>query len=158
MAANEYCFLTQWRVRGSLVQVYDLITDAQSYLRWWPQVYLEVEPVIPPGKHGLGASFNLHTRGRLPYTLRWTARIIDTRFPNGLTITATGDFVGRGIWSFEQEDASVRISFDWRLRAEKPLLKHLSFLLKPLFSANHRWAMARGEEGLQNELARSNTR
>jgi hypothetical protein len=48
----------------------------------------------------------------------------------------------------------VEMTYDWRLRAEKPLLRNLSFLLKPLFEANHRWAMARGEESLKLELAR----
>ena len=48
----------------------------------------------------------------------------------------------------------VDITYDWRLRAEKPLLRNLSFLLKPLFEANHRWAMAQGEESLKLELAR----
>jgi hypothetical protein len=48
----------------------------------------------------------------------------------------------------------VDIMFDWRIRAEKPLLRWLSFVLKPLFEANHRWAMARGEECLVRELAR----
>ena len=46
------------------------------------------------------------------------------------------------------------VTYDWRLRAEKPLLRSLSFLLKPLFEANHRWAMAQGEESLRLELAR----
>jgi hypothetical protein len=63
-------------------------------------------------------------------------------------------------WSFTEHGRDLRILFDWRLRAEKPLLKSLSFLLKPLFRWNHRWAMARGEEGLRRELAlrRSNPR
>jgi hypothetical protein len=34
------------------------------------------------------------------------------------------------------------------------LLQRLSWLLKPVFSANHRWAMARGEESLRLELRR----
>ena len=38
--------------------------------------------------------------------------------------------------------------------SEKPLLKTLSFLLKPIFEANHRWAMAQGETSLALELAR----
>ena len=46
------------------------------------------------------------------------------------------------------------MKYDWRLRAEKPLLRNLSFLLKPLFEANHRWAMAQGEESLKLELLR----
>jgi hypothetical protein len=28
------------------------------------------------------------------------------------------------------------------------------FILKPIFAANHRWAMARGEESLTRELLR----
>ena len=37
----------------------------------------------------------------------------------------------------------VEIVYDWRVRAAKPLLQQLSWLLKPVFAANHRWAMAR---------------
>lgn len=53
-----------------------------------------------------------------------------------------------------QDGAFVDISYDWRISAEKPLLRRLSFLLKPIFAANHRWAMARGEESLVLELRR----
>ncbi|MGH7888347.1 MAG: hypothetical protein ACREPG_10800 [Candidatus Binatia bacterium] len=42
----------------------------------------------------------------------------------------------------------------WQIRADKPLLRHLSFVLRPIFSANHRWAMAQGEKSLCAELAR----
>ena len=94
------------------------------------------------------------TRGKLPYRLRWSARIIETRRPTAFTIEATGDFVGRGVWSFDERAKHLDITFDWRLRAEKPLLKSFSFLLKPLFRWNHRWAMTRGEDGLRRELIR----
>ena len=63
------------------------------------------------------------TRGKLPYRLRWDARIVETRRPNGFTIEATGDFVGRGVWSFNEHGEDLEIVFDWRLRAEKPMLK-----------------------------------
>ena len=69
-------------------------------------------------------------------------------------LVASGDFDGRGEWTFEQDGRFVDITYGWRLRAEKPLLRSLSSLLKPLFEANHRWAMARGEESLALELAR----
>ncbi len=42
----------------------------------------------------------------------------------------------------------------WQVRADKPLLRRLSWLLRPVFAANHNWAMARGEESLKLELAR----
>jgi hypothetical protein len=153
MATNDYEFMTCWRVTGTASEVYDLVVDAPGYLRWWPQVYLEVTTITQPGEHGLGAVYDLHTRGKLPYTLRWRSRVTTTRYPAGFTIEASGDFLGRGIWSFAQEADCVTLNFDWQLRAEKPLLRYLSFLFKPLFRANHRWAMARGQEGLQKEVA-----
>jgi hypothetical protein len=46
------------------------------------------------------------------------------------------------------------ITYNWRVSAIKPLLRWLSWLLRPVFAANHRWAMARGEESLRPELRR----
>lgn len=77
-----------------------------------------------------------------------------SRKPNGFSLEAWGDFEGTGVWNFAQDGQFVDITYDWRIRAEKPLLRYFSFLLKPVFAANHRWAMARGEESLAGELAR----
>jgi Polyketide cyclase / dehydrase and lipid transport len=151
--ANDYVFVTHWRVKGRAEDAYEILTDVPGYLRWWPDVYLEVTPLTAAGKDGLGQSYRLLTRGKLPYRLRWDAQIVQTRRPHGFTIEATGDFVGRGIWIITERPNDLKISFDWRLQAEKPLLKYLSFLLKPLFRWNHGWAMARGEEGLRGELS-----
>ena len=96
----------------------------------------------------------LETAGWLPYTLHWQFEVVESRYPSGFSIVASGDFDGRGEWTFVQDGPAVDITYDWRLRAEKPLLRNLSFVLKPLFEANHRWAMARGEESLKLELAR----
>ncbi|HKG20626.1 MAG TPA: polyketide cyclase, partial [Blastocatellia bacterium] len=60
----------------------------------------------------------------------------------------------QGTWTFRQDGDYVNVIYDWKIRADKPLLRALSFLLKPVFSANHRWAMRRGEESLKLELAR----
>jgi len=38
--------------------------------------------------------------------------------------------------------------------ADKPLLRSLSFLVKPISSAHRRWAMACGEASLSLELVR----
>ena len=153
MQANDYVFLTHWRVKGTAEDAYEILTDVPGYLRWWPEVYLAVTPLTPAEKDGLGQSYRLLTRGKLPYRLRWDARIVQTRRPHGFTIEASGDFVGRGIWTLTERPNDLKISFDWRLRAEKALLRYPSFLLKPLFRWNHGWAMARGEEGLRRELS-----
>ena len=46
------------------------------------------------------------------------------------------------------------VEYVWTIAAQKPLLRYLSFLLRPVLAANHRWAMARGEESLRLELDR----
>ncbi len=154
MAANEYHFVSQWRVEGTCGEVADVLGDPVALARWWPSVYLAVQELRPGDSRGVGRRVKLHTKGWLPYTLTWELEVVESRYPYGFTITAAGDFDGRGVWTFEQDGAAVNITYDWRLSAEKPLLKNLSFLMKPLFAANHRWAMAQGEESLKLELAR----
>jgi polyketide cyclase/dehydrase/lipid transport protein len=152
--SNQYQFLSRWRIQGTCGEVADVLGDPLALARWWPSVYLRVEELQPPDARGLGRRVRLHTRGWLPYTLQWEFEVVASRYPRGFTLVATGDFDGRGVWTFEQDGPFVNVTYDWRLRAEKPLLRNLSFLLKPVFEANHRWAMAQGEESLKLELAR----
>jgi hypothetical protein len=151
---NNYYFLTRWRVKASAEEVFAIISDPLEYPRWWPAVYLETADVVAGQAGGVGRRVRLHTRGWLPYTLRWESEVTEVRRPQRLAIRATGDFNGRGIWSLVEDGEYCDVTFDWKLIAEKPLLAALSFALKPAFEANHRWAMARGEESLRLELAR----
>jgi len=153
MAANAYRFVTHWRVKASLQEVVDVIGDAEGLVRWWPSVYLEARVLEPGDASGVGRRVSLYTKGWLPYTLRWQFRVTEAH-SHGFTLVAEGDFVGRGVWTFAEDGEWVNITYDWQIEAEKPLLKRLSFLLKPLFSKNHLWAMARGEESLKLELER----
>ena len=154
MSANEYHFLTHWRVESTVEEVSDVLGDPLELPRWWPSVYLAVKQLEPGDADGIGRVVDLYTKGWLPYTLRWSFRVTESRRPYGFSLEAWGDFEGRGVWTFARAGRFVDITYDWRIRAEKPLLRYLSFLLKPIFSANHRWAMARGEESLRAELGR----
>jgi Polyketide cyclase / dehydrase and lipid transport len=152
--ANDYHFVTRWEIPGTCEAVSEVLGNPLDLPRWWPSVYLKVDEISPPDARGLGRRVRLLTRGRLPYTLRWEFEVVESRQPHGFAIEASGDFEGRGVWTFTQLGPVVDVTFDWRIRAEKPLLRYLSFLLKPIFEANHRWAMAQGEVSLNCELAR----
>lgn len=154
MPSNEYHFITDWRVEGAINEVADILKAADELPRWWPSVYLDVKVLEAGDKDGIGKVVSLHTKGWLPYTLRWQFRVTESRYPHGFSLEAWGDFNGRGIWTLDQDGPNVNVTYDWKIRADKPLLRSLSFLFKPIFSANHRWAMARGEESLKIELAR----
>lgn len=154
MAANEYHFITHWKMDATSQEVYDILSDTESLKRWWPAVYLDVKQTEPGNINSIGKKVKLYTKGWLPYTLQWDFEVTENTKPVTFTIKATGDFAGRGIWHLQQSDDVCFISFDWKLSADKPLLKYFSFLLKPLFSFNHRWAMKKGEESLRLELLR----
>jgi hypothetical protein len=155
---SHYHFVTRWRVAGSLEEVAAILEDASDLARWWPSVYLDVHVTDPGGPDGTGSEVTLDTKGWLPYTLRWHFRVTEQRRPHGFTLQARGDFVGRGVWTLTQDGPYVDVVYDWDVVAEKPLLRTLTPLLRPVFAANHRWAMAKGEESLRLELARRHAR
>lgn len=154
MASNDYHFVSHWRVESTVEEVFEVIGNAPDLMRWWPSVYLDVQQLEVGDERGVGKVVSLYTKGWLPYTLHWQFRVTESRHPYGFTLEAWGDFDGRGVWMFERDGPWVNITYDWEIRADKPLLRNFSLLLKPIFAANHRWAMARGEESLRLELAR----
>jgi hypothetical protein len=154
MPANDYHFIDRWRVEGNVKEVADILEDALSLSAWWPSVYFAVKELEPGGEDGVGKFISLRAGGWLPYTLRINFRTTESRYPHGFTMEATGDLEGKGIWTFEPDGQFVNVTYDWTIRANKPIIDKLSFLLKPIFRSNHNWTMKRGEESLKLELLR----
>ena len=152
--APEYAFLTTWRVRATPEEVFDVLADPLALKRWWPSVYLDVKELKPGAPDSIGRVIGLYTKGWLPYTLRWNFTVTESTRPRGFKLTAHGDFEGTGVWTIRQDGDHVDATYDWRISAEKPLLRYGTLVLRPIFAANHRWAMARGLESLQLELRR----
>lgn len=147
MASHEYRFVTLWEVDGTPEEVTAILQDPLQLPVWWPSVYLAVEP--------RGEEFHLHTRGWLPYTLRWAFRIVHSDPPKGFALTAWGDLEGYGEWKLTPlSGGRTAVAYDWRVAANKPILRYLSWLLKPFFAANHHWAMGKGLTSLKLELKR----
>ena len=154
MSASAYRFVTEWEMVGTAREVADVLADPLELPSWWPSVYLAVEEVTPGGEGGVGRHVRVLTKGWLPYTLSWSFRVVESRHPHGFTLEADGDLAGRGVWTFEERGAFVHVTYDWRIVAQRPLLRLLSPVARPVFAANHRWAMQRGEESLKLELQR----
>jgi hypothetical protein len=155
---NTYHFVSRWRVKGSAEEVYDIISQPLEYPRWWPSVYLESREIAHGTPNGTGRRVQFHTKGLLPYTLRWESSVTEAQPPNRLVIEATGDFIGRGVWTFAQDGPHVNATFDWQLAVGKTLIRYMTPVLRPVFEANHRWAMRQGEISLREELIRYRAR
>lgn len=149
-----YRFVSKWRVEATRGEVADILRNPLDLPRWWPSVYLAVEELDPPDANGLHQRVRVHTKGWLPYTLNWEFVVTESRYPEVFALVAMGDFTGQGCWTLEQDGAFVDATYDWGVRAEKPLLIWLEPLIRPLLEANHRWAMQQGEESLKLELLR----
>lgn len=132
-----------------------MLADPLDLKRWWPSVYLDVKELQPGDPTTrVGRVIDLYTKGWLPYTLRWNFTVTESARPSGFKLTAHGDFEGTGVWTIAPDGEDTVARYDWRISAEKPLLRYGSLVLRPIFGANHRWAMARGLESLDLELRR----
>src|SRR3954467_75454 len=119
--SNDYRFVTRWAVESTCEEESRVLGNPLDLPRWWPMVYLEAVELRRPDGNGTGGRVRLLTRGKLPYKLRWELEGGASRFPYGFTIAATGDLDGTGTWTFAQNGRIVDVTFDWRIRAEKPL-------------------------------------
>lgn len=155
MAPQFYDFLTHWRFDDArITEVADILADTAALPSWWPELFRTVHIAKPGTGHGLGQIALCSCRARLPYTLRFTYTVADDRYPYGSTIEASGDLVGRGVWTLVERAGGVDVDYSWRVNLEKPILRILSPFLRPLLAGNHEWSMQRGAEGLRKELAR----
>jgi uncharacterized protein YndB with AHSA1/START domain len=146
---------SRWRVDAPREAVFDALTDG-SITTWWHEVYLDVTVVEEGDPSGTGRVVDLLTRGWLPYRLRWRMRVEDIVRPERIAISATGDLVGSGCWTLTAHGpggTATRLDYLWRVDVSRPWMRQALVVLKPVFAANHGWAMTRGERGLRAHLA-----
>jgi uncharacterized protein YndB with AHSA1/START domain len=144
--AREYVFVDEWDVDAPAETVFEALADARTYPEWWKPVYLEAEADGPPE---LGRESRQHFKGRLPYHLHTISRITEYEPPRKLAADVEGDLRGRGVWTLTPRDGLTHVRFDWHVYADRPLLRTLTPLLRPLFRWNHNWAISRAMAGLE---------
>jgi uncharacterized protein YndB with AHSA1/START domain len=149
-AAKQHELVTRWEVEATPDEVFSILEDATSLPRWWPSVYQEVTEVDGGGPDGVGRVLSFVTKGWLPFTTSWSARLANVQRPSTIELDAFGDFEGRSVWTLEASGSTCVVTHRWSVRAGKPLLE----TFRPVVDANHEWAMARGLESLKLELLR----
>lgn len=139
--AREYVFVDEWDVDAPQDVVYDIVADARTYPEWWKPVYLSVEGDERVTQHRF--------KGRLPYTLKMRAELVREERPRQFEVSVDGDLRGKGIWTFTPREGGTHVRWDWIVFADRPLLRYLTPVLRPLFRWNHSWAVARAREQLE---------
>jgi uncharacterized protein YndB with AHSA1/START domain/mannose-6-phosphate isomerase-like protein (cupin superfamily) len=145
-ADSEYVFVDEWDVAAPPQAVFDALADARTYPQWWTPVYIDVDADGPPK---LGKVSKQHFKGRLPYHLNTRSTITRLEPPHVVEGDVEGDLRGRGTWTLTPIPGGTHVRFDWRVLADRKLLRTLTPLLRPVFRWNHNWAIARAMEGLE---------
>ena len=152
--SDGYRFVTRWRFDEARCEdVSDVLEDTDRISRWWPSVYRECTILERGGEHGLGRRVAVTTKGFLPYLIRWEFTVVEEHYPNGSRIVASGDLEGEGRWTLRQDGDDTVVTYEWTVIANHAFIRRFSWLLRPLFAANHNWTMAQGLRGLRAELA-----
>ena len=146
VGSSEYLFVDEWDVAAAPEIVFDALADGRTYPEWWRPVYIDVEGDGPPA---VGHVARQHFKGRLPYHLNTTSRITRYEPPHVLVVDVEGDLRGEGTWTLTPAGDGTHVRFDWRVHADRRLLRVLTPILRPLFRWNHNWAIARAMEGLE---------
>jgi hypothetical protein len=144
-----YSFVTIWRHRAPIGDVYDAIADSLAWPDWWRAVR-KVEDVIPgdPVSH-LGNVRRYTFKGALPYTLSFDMRVTTTERPRTLAGHATGELEGDGVWTLSEEPGGVTVArYDWNIRTTRWWMNLLAPIAGPIFKANHDVVMRSGAAGL----------
>jgi uncharacterized protein YndB with AHSA1/START domain len=146
VASNKYHFEDHWDVPFPIDQVWEVLSRAKEFPLWWQGVYLSVNSLDGADEPRVGARVAAVARGRLPYRLRFTIETTALEKPRLIAFKASGDFeTDESRWLLSPTANGTHVILDWNPKVEKPVVKLLSPLLKPLFRWNHNWTMIRGQ-------------
>jgi uncharacterized protein YndB with AHSA1/START domain len=145
--AGEYVFVDEWDVAAPQERVFDALADARTYPEWWTPIYREIQADGPPE---VGRESRQKFKANLPYTLSTVSTIVQMERPDRFEVDVVGDLRGHGIWTLTpRPDGRVHVHFDWRVHADRALLRVLTPVLRPLFRWNHNVAIKAAMRNLE---------
>jgi mannose-6-phosphate isomerase-like protein (cupin superfamily) len=152
-AADQYRFLDKWFIPHPIDMVFEEISHVERYPIWWGEAWKRVTPIGDTLPGNVGARTEVIAGGFLPYTITLELEAIRVERPHLIAVASRRDLEGPGTWQLREFEGGTAVSYDWRVRAGKPLIRRFSPVVKPLFRANHTWVMRRGEPALTRWLA-----
>jgi len=146
-----YEFVTIWRVKAPLEQVWDLIFHSKNWPEWWRSVE-KVEKLKDGDANHIGAIHRYTWKSKLPYRLIFemeSTRVLPMSLIEGQAI---GELQGTGRWQLSSDGEMTTIRYDWKVETTKAWMNLLSPVARPLFKWNHDVVMGWGGEGLGQRL------
>jgi hypothetical protein len=150
----SFAYTTIWHFKSPLALVWNELADPLDWPSWWRSME-RVDQTTPGDALGVGAVHRYTVKGALPYRLAFDMRTTVVETHSRIEGTAMGELEGQGVWTFsEEEDESMtHVRYDWSVVANKPWMKLLAPVARPLYRWNHDAVMRAGEQGLRARLA-----
>lgn len=148
---HDYSFITIWKIKAPLNQVWDAIYKSEDWPNWWRGV-LKVETISHGDENDIGRMMHYTWKSVLPYKLKFDIISTQIEKPFVLQGDAIGELEGTGRWEFLEKDGITTTKYFWDVTATKKWMKSLAPLLKPLFKWNHNVVMKWGAKGLAKKL------
>lgn len=146
MRLNSYRFHTRWTIAAPIDRVFAVLSDVEGYPGWWR----EVRAVRRLDAHRA----EVECRSLLPYTLCFLASELEYDEPAGrLRIGMRGDLNGVAGWTLRARGGSTEVWFDQEVTVDKPLVRRLAVVVRPLLVANHHLMTHGGLRGPRSRLA-----
>jgi uncharacterized protein YndB with AHSA1/START domain len=143
--AGQYVLIDEWNVDAPQDQVFDVLVDPRTYPEWWTPTYVSGESDGPPEP---GTVSRVRFKSKLPFVFQASSRLVRVNRPDEFEAEVEGDLRGVAIWTLTPLHGKVRVRFDFRVFADRPLIRYLSPVLRPLFRWNHTMAMRQARANL----------
>lgn len=126
-----------------------MLADVKTWPAWWPGVRRVERSAASP----LGDLAELHWSSALPCAVQLRLKTIAAERLRRLEYQAQGRVQGLGIWLLEpDEGGGVDLSYRWEVRLDRPWMRTLSILLRPMLEWNHFRVMRAAARGLGRQL------
>ncbi|MEE3715859.1 SRPBCC family protein [Tumidithrix elongata RA019] len=148
-----YHFIAHWYFNAPIEHVWKEIEDT-SNISGWLRDFRKVTPRSVQKEERRSVDIDVEYRGDLPYTFRFSMRVIKVEPPHLLELEATGNLIGRGKWVLRSQDQGKAATYFWDVTVANPFFA--LFVKFPWFKAiterNHNATMDRAYQALKQKL------
>ena len=155
----DFEITTQWELEARPEELTDIVLDPDQLQFWCPNVFMRGELVHKGAADGLGMTIRLHTKGWLPHSFFFIARIAELVPHRSMTISVQGDFNGAGYMDVSETSPGHCVAnLTWRVDISQPYIRYFVRVLKPVFVLNHIWSASQSRKLMQREVLRRRNR
>lgn len=149
--AEKYLFITTWKIKAPLKDVWEAIYYSEEWPAWWKD-FTSVTEIEKGDDQSIGSIRVYKLKSPLIYTLRFNLILTKRADQQYLEGMAWGDLDGTGSWAFKEAAGTTEVKCTWHVATNISWMNAFACVLKPLFKYNHGLVMKNGAKALSKKL------